>query len=89
MGEEELNNLPSVQGYINWDELTRVLLNGVGQTTLWGFATMVVVALGESAHMWYTGPAGPTVIFVLTSIAAYMRSKALAKKFIQEGDNDS
>ena len=45
MGDEELNDLPSVPGYINWEELTRVLLNGVGQTTLWGFATMIVVAL--------------------------------------------
>lgn len=86
MSEDELRGLPALQGYINWEEAKRILLNGVGQTSLLGLFAVVVTSLGESAHIWYTGPNAPIVIFVATSLAAYFRSKMMAKRFIAEGE---
>lgn len=82
---DPIEDMPSIQGYINWEELVRVLLEGVGQTTLFGLFAALMMSLGDSVDAWYTGPAGPTVIFVFTSIATFLRTKSLARKLMSEG----
>jgi hypothetical protein len=86
MSEEELKNLPSIQGYVNLDELKQALLRGFGQASLMGFASYVVIIVGESAHLWYTGPAAATVVSILTMIAAYLRSSKIGIKLLKEGE---
>ncbi len=86
MSDEELENLPSIQGYVNFDELKQALLRGFGQASLMGLASYLVILLGESAHLWYTGPASAVVITLLTMVAAYLRSRKIGVKFLKEGE---
>ena len=86
MSDDKLKELPSIQGYINFDELKQALLRGFGQASLMGLASYLVILLGESAHLWYTGPASAVVISLLTMVAAYLRSKEIGVKLLKEGE---
>lgn len=86
MSDEELKSMPSLKGYLNLSELKQALLTAIGQTSVFGLLAMLAVTLGESADRWYTGPNAATVVFVLTSIAAYFRSRSLARKYLSEGE---
>lgn len=83
---EEKQALPEIRGYINFEELKRSLLQGFGQATLGGMAVYVAVVIGESAHLWYTGPQSATVIMLATSVAAFLRTKMVAKRYIAQGE---
>ena len=82
---DEIKQNPPLYGYINWAELRDITVRGLGQPTLVALVTSVFITIGESAHMWYVGPAGPTVILVLSSVAGYLRSRKLATKYLNEG----
>lgn len=83
---EEKQALPEIRGYINFEELKRSLLQGFGQATLGGMAVYVAVVIGESAHLWYTGPQSATVIMLATSVAAFLRTRMVAKRYIAQGE---
>lgn len=77
---------PPLNGYLNWAELTKALLTGFGQGSFTGLALYVVMILGESAHLWYTGPGAASVIAILTLIASYLRTRAISRKYLESGE---
>lgn len=77
---------PSLNGYLNWAELTKALLTGFGQSSLAGLALYVVMIVGESAHLWYTGPGAASVVAILTLIASYLRTRAISRKYLETGE---
>lgn len=86
MSNDELKSMPPVQGYINWQEMIDALLKGFGQPTLVALVVFIITSLAESADKWYTGPQAQTVIAILTMIAAFLRTRNLAKKSLMTGE---
>lgn len=78
--------MPPISGYLNWQELTKALLSGFGQGSFAGLALYVVMILGESAHLWYTGPGAAIVVSLLTLVASYLRTKTIAKRYLESGE---
>ena len=78
--------VPPIPGYLNWDELTKALLKGFGQSSLAGLALYVVMIAGESVHTWYTGPGAASVIAVLTLVASYLRTRQISRKYLENGE---
>lgn len=85
MSNDKLKELPSIQGYINWQEMATVLLQGFGQPSILGLIVFALSLLAESASRWYTGPQAAAVIAVFTTLAAFLRTKTIAEKLIKEG----
>ena len=78
--------MPPISGYLNWQEFTKSLLSGFGQSSFAGLALYVVMILGESAHLWYTGPGAAVVVSLLTLVAGYLRTKTIARKYLERGE---
>jgi hypothetical protein len=82
-----VNSGSSIKGYLNVEEFMKALLRGIGQTSLVSLGLAVALALGESVHLWYTGPLAPTVVAVAGVVVGYIRTQRLAKRFADEGDD--
>lgn len=82
-------NQVSIKGYLNLEEFMRALLKGVGWSSAAGLGLAVLLSVLESIHLIYTGPLAPTVIAIASVVAGYIRTKRLAEKFIDEGDDDA
>lgn len=78
--------MPPISGYLNWQEFAKALLSGFGQGSFAGLALYVVMILGESAHLWYTGPGAAIVVSLLTLVASYLRTKTIARKYLERGE---
>jgi hypothetical protein len=77
----------SIRGFLNTEEFMRALSKGVGWASFTSLGIAVAIALGESVHLWYTGPLAPTVVAVVGIAVGYLRTKRIAEKLIDEGDD--
>lgn len=77
----------SIAGFLNTEEFMRALSKGVGWTSFSALGVAVLIALGESVHLWYTGPLAPTVIAVVGVIVGYLRSKRIGQRMLEEGED--
>jgi hypothetical protein len=77
----------SIKGFLNLEEFMRALLRGVGQSSAISLGVAVLLSLGDSVHLWYTGPLAPTVIACAGIIVGYLRTKRLGERLIAEGDD--
>lgn len=80
-------NHVSIHGYLNAEEFMKALTKGIGWTSFGSLALAVALALGESVHLWYTGPLAPTVIAVAGIVVGYLRTKKIGERFIDEGED--
>lgn len=80
-------NQVSINGYLNSEEFMKALRKGIGWTSFGSLGLAVLISLGESVHMWYTGPLAPTVIAVAGIVVGYLRTKKIAEKLIEEGED--
>jgi len=80
-------NQESIKGFLNTEEFMKALLRGIGQTSLVSLGVAIAIALGESVHLWYTGPLAPTVIAAVGILVGFMRTRKIGERFIEEGDD--
>ena len=76
----------SIKGYLNTEEFMKALSKGIGWTSFASLGVAVLIALGESVHLWYTGPLAPTVVAVAGIIVGYLRTKRIGEKLMEDGD---
>ncbi len=50
-----------------------------------GAVAGILIALGETVHLWYTGPAVPVVVSVAGMLVGYLKTKCQAEKMLDEG----
>jgi membrane protein DedA with SNARE-associated domain len=50
-----------------------------------GAVTGILIALGDSVNLWYTGPAVPVVVAVVGAVVGYFKTKYQAEKLLDEG----
>jgi len=77
----------SVKGYLNEQEFMRALLRGVGWSSAAGLGLAVALSVLESIQLIYTGPLAPTIVAIAAVIAGYIRTKRMAEKFVDEGED--
>lgn len=77
----------SIKGFLNAEEFVKALRKGIGWTSFTTLGIAVAISLGESVHLWYTGPLAPTVVAVAGIVVGYLRTKKIGEKFIDEGDD--
>ena len=75
----------SIQGYLNERELMTAISVGILKYGRLGAVAGVLIALGESVHLWYTGPAVPVVVAVTGMLVGYLKTKYQAEKLLDEG----
>lgn len=75
----------SLHGYLNTEEFMKSLHRGIGWTSFTSLGIAVAIALGESVHLWYTGPLAPTVVAAAGVIVGYLRTKKIGERLIDEG----
>lgn len=80
-------NQVSIKGYLNLEEFMRALLKGVGWSSTAGLGLAVALSLLESINVIYTGPLAPTVVAIASVIAGYIRTKRMAERFVDEGED--
>lgn len=80
-------NQVSIKGYLNLEEFMRALLKGVGWSSAAGLGLAVALSVLESIHLIYTGPLAPTVVTIAAVIAGYIRTKRLAERLADEGED--
>ncbi|MFM1800971.1 MAG: hypothetical protein RJA81_323, partial [Planctomycetota bacterium] len=66
MQSEELNNLPSLQGYFNWVELRRIVLAALGATTFTEIGLRILNDLLTHADTVYVGPKQGVIVPILS-----------------------
>lgn len=77
----------SIRGYLNAEEFMKALAKGIGWTSFGSLGVAIAIALGESVHLWYTGPLAPTVVAFAGIIVGYLRTKKIGRQFIDEGED--
>ena len=77
----------SIRGFLNAEEFMKALSKGIGWTSFASLGVAVAIALGESIHLWYTGPLAPTVVAVVGVLVGYLRTKKIGQQLIDEGDD--
>lgn len=75
----------SLHGYLNTEEFMKALQRGIGWTSFTSLGIAVAIALGESVHLWYTGPLAPTVIAAAGLVVGYLRTQKIGERLIDEG----
>jgi hypothetical protein len=75
----------SIRGYLNERELMTAISVGILKYGRLGAVMGVLIALGESVHLWYTGPAVPVVVAVTGLLVGYLKTKYQAEKMLDEG----
>jgi hypothetical protein len=86
MSEDELNSLPSLQGYINFEELKSTLLKAFGTGSASALLLTVLTVLLENFSKIYVGPAAAIVISVASALAALIKAHQVGMKYLQEGE---
>lgn len=76
----------SIHGYLNAEEFMKALSRGTGWTSFSGLGLAVLLALGDSVHLWYTGPLAPTIVALVTCLVGYLRTQKIATKLMDEGE---
>ena len=77
----------SIRGFLNAEEFMKALSKGIGWTSFSALGVAIAIALGESIHLWYTGPLAPTVVAVVGVLVGYLRTKKIGQRLIDEGDD--
>lgn len=86
MGDSELKQLPSLLGYLNIEELQKVLLQSIGAGSLSAFVLAIFVAILENMDKVYIGPSGALVISLCSALAAVLRGRAVGRKMLRLGE---
>ena len=86
MSEDELKNLPSLQGYINVEELKSTLLKAFGTGSVSALILTVLTVLLENASKIYAGPSAAIVISLASAAAALLKAYQVGMKYLQEGE---
>jgi hypothetical protein len=86
MSEDELKNLPSLQGYINVEELKSTLLKAFGAGSASALILTVLTVLLENASKIYAGPSAAIVISLASAAAALLKAYRVGMKYLQEGE---
>ena len=79
----------SIRGFLNAEEFMKALSKGIGWTSFSALGVAIAIALGESIHLWYTGPLAPTVVAVVGVLVGYLRTKKIGQQLIDEGEDAS
>lgn len=87
MNDDQLNNLPSIQGYFNWVELRRIVLATVGATTFTEIGLRLLQDLLSNADKIYIGPSGSVVLPILSILAGLLTARRMGKKYAQTGSS--
>jgi hypothetical protein len=85
MSEDELKDLPSLQGYINIEELKLTLLRAFGTGSFSALILTMLTVLLENFGKIYVGPAAAIVISVASALAALLKAHQVGMKYLQEG----
>jgi hypothetical protein len=85
MSEDELKNLPSLQGYINIEELKSTLLKAFGTGSVSALILTILTVILENLGRIYVGPAATIVISVASALAALIKAHQVGMKYLQEG----
>lgn len=86
MGEDQLKELPPIQGYVNLQELRAIALKTLGASSFLNIFLLVVVGMFSEAHKWYIGPGAAIVIPVLTMIASMIQARIVSLKYLKDGE---
>lgn len=86
MGDSEMKQLPSLLGYLNIEELQKVLLQSIGAGSLSAFVLAIFVAILENMDKVYIGPSGALVISLCSALAAVLRGRAVGRKMLRLGE---
>jgi len=86
MSEDELKNLPSLQGYINVEELKSTLLKAFGAGSASALILTVLTVLLENVSKIYAGPSAAIVISLASAAAALLKAYRVGMKYLQEGE---
>jgi hypothetical protein len=86
MSEDELNNLPSLHGYINVEELKSTLLKAFGTGSVSALILTLLTVILENLSKIYVGPAAAVVISVASALAALLKAHQVGMKYLQEGE---
>ena len=78
----------SMVGFLNREEFMAAILKGIGWTSFSSLGLAILLTLGESVHLWYTGPLAPTVIAIVGVAIGYLRTKRIGEKLLKEGDDN-
>ena len=78
----------SIVGFLNREEFMAAILKGIGWTSFSSLGLAILLTLGESVHLWYTGPLAPTVIAIVGVAIGYLRTKRIGEKLLKEGDDN-
>lgn len=86
MSGDELKSLPSVQGYINVEELKSTLLKAFGTGSISALILTLLTVTLENLSKIYVGPAAAVVISVASALAALLKARQVGMKYLQEGE---
>lgn len=86
MSGDELKSLPSVQGYINVEELKSTLLKAFGTGSISALILTLLTVVLENLSKIYVGPAAAVVISVASALAALLKARQVGMKYLQEGE---
>lgn len=86
MSEDQLKELPPIQGYVNLQELQAIALRTLGASSFLNIFLLVVVGMFSEAHKWYIGPGAAVVIPVMTMIASMIQARIVSLKYLKDGD---
>jgi len=86
MSGDKLKSLPSVQGYINVEELKSTLLKAFGTGSISALILTLLTVILENLSKIYVGPAAAVVISVASALAALLKAHQVGMKYLQEGE---
>jgi hypothetical protein len=86
MSNDELKQLPSMQGYVNLEELQSTLLHALGTGSFSALGFTILAVLLENAQKIYVGPSAAIVIAICSSAAALIRARSVGMKYLQSGE---
>ena len=87
MGDNEMKQLPSIQGYFNWDELRRIVLATLGATTFTEIGLRLLQDLLANAEHIYVGPNSSVVLPILSILAGLLTARRLGRKYAMTGSD--
>lgn len=76
---------PSIVGYFNFREMQRIAFAAIGISSVTGTIATVLVALGENAHQWYSGPNAAAVVLVCGFLASIAKTYKMAQRYSSSG----
>lgn len=86
MGDNEMKQLPSLLGYLNIEELQKVLLQSIGAGSFSAIFMAILIAILENMDKVYIGPSGAMVIALCSALAAVLRGRAVGRKMLRLGE---